>query len=137
VKRWLACLVPGALFVLLLAAAYIALELSDEPEPTASKPITIPSLSPPAQRGQEVFNRRCGTCHGVFADGSPGGPPLVHPVYRPAHHADVVFSLAVRRGVRAHHWTYGDMLPMPDVSEQELKDIVQFVRELQRANGIE
>src|SRR5687767_2589260 len=34
-------------------------------------------------------------------------PPLVHPTYRPAHHADVAFSLAVQRGVTNLHVVEG------------------------------
>jgi hypothetical protein len=65
------------------------------------------------------------------------GPPLVHPVYRPGHHADVAFELAVRRGVRAHHWRFGDMPPQPAVPPGEVGQITRFVRELQQANGID
>ena len=63
------------------------------------------------------------------AAGGPAGPPLVHSIYRPA--------LAVRRGVRAHHWRFGDMPPQPAVREDEIGLIVRYVRELQRANGID
>lgn len=84
-----------------------------------------------------AFDRRCASCHGAAAAGTTSGPPLVHPVYRPGHHGDVSFELAVRRGVRAHHWRFGDMPPLPDVSATELAEIVRYVRALQRARGIE
>ncbi|MGH7317985.1 MAG: c-type cytochrome, partial [Candidatus Rokuibacteriota bacterium] len=67
----------------------------------------------------------------------PAVPPLVHRIYRAAHHADVAFELAVRRGVRAHHWRFGDMPPEPAVARVEIVQITRYVRELQRANGIE
>jgi hypothetical protein len=62
---------------------------------------------------------------------------LVDAVYRSSHHADSAFMLAVRRGVRAHHWLFGDMPPQTEVTDRELADIVRYVRELQKANGIE
>ena len=68
---------------------------------------------------------------------APAGPPLVHAIYRPAHHADMTFTLAIRRGVAAHHWRFGNMPPQPAVGEEEIGLIVRYVRELQLANGID
>ena len=99
--------------------------------------VNVPELSLVAIDGRATFARSCARCHGQDAGGGPGGPPLVHPVYRPAHHADVAFTLAVRRGVVAHHWNAGDMPPLPDVADREIEALVRYVRELQRANGIE
>jgi len=61
----------------------------------------------------------------------------VHSVYRPAHHADVAFALAVRQGVRAHHWRFGDMPPQADATSDEVEAITRYIRELQRGNGID
>jgi mono/diheme cytochrome c family protein len=99
--------------------------------------VALPPLSTVAEAGRAAYERLCVQCHGIHGGGSTMGPALVHPVYRPAHHADVAFKLAVRRGVRAHHWRFGDMPPQGDVGADELEAIVQYIRELQRANGIE
>jgi hypothetical protein len=48
----------------------------------------------------------------------------------------MAFLLAARQGSRAHHWSFGDMPPVPGVSDAELADIIAFVREVQHANGI-
>ena len=56
--------------------------------------------------------------------------------YRPGHHGDAAFAMAVRNGVRQHHWRFGNMPPQPQVSDRELKAIVRYVREMQIANGI-
>jgi hypothetical protein len=69
----------------------------------------VPELSPAAQAGQVAFQRTCAPCHGDVAQGTATGPPLVHEIYRPAHHADIAFELAVRCGARTHHWCFGDM----------------------------
>lgn len=87
-------------------------------------------------RGEVLFNQRCAVCHGRNAAGSAQGPPLVHRIYEPGHHSDMSFLLAVRRGVRAHHWRFGNMAPVPGLSEAEVKDIIGYVRALQRAKGI-
>jgi mono/diheme cytochrome c family protein len=99
--------------------------------------LIVPALSHEARAGREVFDRLCAACHGADASGSAAGPPLVHRIYGPGHHADVAFVLAAQRGVRAHHWRFGDMPPVGSARLDEIGLIVRYVRELQRANGIE
>lgn len=48
----------------------------------------------------------------------------------------MAFVRAAREGVRAHHWRFGDMPPVEGVSDADLAGIIAFVREVQRANGI-
>jgi mono/diheme cytochrome c family protein len=98
--------------------------------------VWVPDLSAEALGGKQAFDRRCAQCHGADARGSPIGPPLVHSTYQPRHHADVSFTLAVRRGVQAHHWGFGSMPPQREVTAAEVEQITRYVRELQRANGI-
>jgi mono/diheme cytochrome c family protein len=98
--------------------------------------VKVPELSPLATRGETAFKANCAPCHGKNAAGSNKGPPLVHDIYNPGHHADGSFFIAAKRGVRSHHWRYGDMPPQPQVTDGEMAAIVRFVRELQAANGI-
>lgn len=102
-----------------------------------SQRIVIPEVQGAAARGRLAFNQNCAGCHGRDALGGAAGPPLIHKIYEPGHHADGAFLLAVRQGVRQHHWKFGDMPPQPQVTEAEMADIIAFVREAQRANGIE
>ncbi len=64
------------------------------------------------------------------------GPPLVLKIYEPSYHGDMAFLLAVQQGVRAHHWKFGTMPPQPQLIQGEVKTIIIYARELQRANGI-
>ncbi len=89
-----------------------------------------------AARGESVFNENCSACHGIAAVGTDSGPPLVHDLYLPGHHADFAFTSAVRNGVRAHHWSFGSMPSIPGVSDLDIADIVAYVRGLQRAAGL-
>jgi mono/diheme cytochrome c family protein len=98
--------------------------------------IKIPELSEQAKQGQQVFAANCASCHGETANGSEQGPPLVHNIYNPGHHADVSFVRAAKLGVRAHHWPFGNMPAQPQVKNREIPLIISYVRELQRANGI-
>lgn len=87
--------------------------------------------------GERSFTAHCVRCHGARALGTDQGPPLVHRIYEPGHHADFAFQRAVQLGVRAHHWRYGDMPPVPDVSRDDVTRIVAYVRWLQREAGID
>lgn len=100
--------------------------------------ITLPeTLSADAQIGQRAFNSACAACHGVNAGGRNGvAPPLVHKIYEPGHHADEAFQRAVKYGVQAHHWNFGNMSAIEGLTRAEVQYIVSYVRELQRTNGI-
>ena len=98
--------------------------------------VVVPALSAMAGDGQQVFNTTCVLCHGVNAAGTNQGPPLVHKIYEPGHHGDFSFRAAVSSGVPAHHWNFGNMPPVPGVSDEEVEQIICYVRELQRANGV-
>lgn len=101
--------------------------------------VTLPAeLSAQARLGETYFNAVCASCHGTNAAGKDGvAPPLVHRIYEPGHHGDMAFVLAARNGVKAHHWPFGNMPPVEQrLTDGELGAIVAYVRELQRANGI-
>ena len=96
-----------------------------------------PSLSQSAQIGKLAFEAKCVACHGINAAGQVGvAPPLVHKVYEPSHHGDESFQRAASLGVRAHHWSFGDMPAVEGLTRGDVTMIVGYIRELQRANGI-
>lgn len=105
-------------------------------EPLAQ--VVVPSsLTPIAERGMIAFEANCAQCHGTNSSGRDGiAPPLVHKIYEPNHHGDIAFTLAARHGVRAHHWRFGDMPPIEGVNDETVVEITAYIRELQRANGI-
>ena len=86
--------------------------------------------------GETAFNRTCAACHGARAMGTQQGPPLVHIIYQPSHHADEAFRRAVSLGSVAHHWNFGDMPAQPGVSAEEVETIIRYVRWLQSRAGI-
>lgn len=109
-----------------------------EPEGTALAAVSVPdALSDKARIGQRAFEAKCIACHGANAAGQKGvAPPLVHKIYEPSHHADMAFLLAVQNGVRSHHWPFGNMPPVEGLTRGDVINIVAYIRELQRANGI-
>lgn len=119
------------------AAALFWMIFSSGPAPRSfSVEVAEPELSSVAATGKLLFEANCAICHGIRASGTDTGPPLVHDIYNPGHHADLAFFAAVRFGVRQHHWRYGNMPPQPQASEDQVAVIVRYVRELQIANGI-
>jgi mono/diheme cytochrome c family protein len=100
--------------------------------------IVVPeSLSANARVGKVAFDAKCAACHGVNAVGQTDvAPPLVHKIYEPSHHADESFQRAVSLGVRQHHWPFGNMAPVEGIARGDVAMIIAYIRELQRANGI-
>ncbi|MDF1721654.1 MAG: cytochrome c [Minwuia sp.] len=131
-----AAVVIGGLTIAALAWLFTSREQAPGAALAHQVNVTVPPLSERAAAGALVFERACTACHGANAAGGPGGPPLVHKIYEPSHHADGAFVLAVRNGVRQHHWGFGSMPPVADVSPAEIASIISYVRTLQRANGI-
>ena len=101
--------------------------------------VSLPdTFSEQAQIGQRVYDAVCAACHGDNAAGRMGaGPPLVHKIYEPSHHGDMAFLLAVQNGVQSHHWRFGNMPAQEGLTRADVAAIVAYVRELQKANGIE
>lgn len=87
--------------------------------------------------GQRLFEARCAGCHGVGAAGTRRGPPFLSKIYEPGHHGDTAFVLAVQRGVTAHHWGFGNMPPIPGLSDDEVRRVIGYVRWVQRQAGIQ
>ena len=100
--------------------------------------VTLPdTLSPEGMMGKRAFDAVCADCHGENAAGKMGfAPPLIHKIYEPSHHGDMAFQMAAANGVRAHHWNFGDMPPQPEVTRADVSSIIAYIREVQRANGI-
>ena len=95
------------------------------------------SLSENARIGKVAFEANCASCHGTNAAGQDGvAPPLVHVIYEPSHHGDESFQRAAALGVQAHHWRFGNMPPVEGITRGDVTMIITYIRELQRANGI-
>lgn len=105
---------------------------------TAIVAISVPdTLTQSAKIGKAAFDAKCAACHGPDAVGQlEVAPPLVHKIYEPSHHGDEAFQRAVAVGVRGHHWPFGNMPPVEGLTRGDVQMIVAYIRELQRANGI-
>ena len=105
-----------------------------------ARPLTDvdPGPVPPAlAQGERTYQSRCLGCHGPHGIGTRQGPPLMHRYYEPSHHADEAFRLAIRFGVRPHHWHFGPMPPVPGLYDSAVSGVIGYIRWLQRRRGIE
>jgi len=100
--------------------------------------VTIPELSESGLRGRQVFATACQECHGTDgAGGTRTGPPLIHPMYRENLFPDYVFNKVIREGKREKNWRFGPMAPVKNLTDQQVKDVMVFVRAAQIASGID
>jgi mono/diheme cytochrome c family protein len=82
--------------------------------------VKIPVLSELAKTGEVAYSANCASCHGKNGSGTDSGPPLIHDIYNPGHHSDAAFYMAALKGVRGHHWRYGNMPAQPQASKKDL-----------------
>lgn len=66
--------------------------------------------------GESLYDAQCSACHGATADGGIGTSLLGQP--------DAHFIEAVQEGI-------GDMPALPDLTDQDIADIIAFVRTLE------
>lgn len=116
----------------LTVALLVACSADEAPEERA-----VPSGPFEGTTGAELYAQACATCHGADLLGTDQGPPFLDRVYEPGHHPDVAFVAAAMMGVRSHHWDFGNMPPIEGITEEQVEAIVAFVREEQRAAGIQ
>lgn len=88
------------------------------------------------EQGAGRYDALCAGCHGIGAVGTQQGPPLVHDLYVPGHHRDSAFRRAISQGVEAHHWPFGNMPPVPDVTPEDAAEIIKYIRALQNSAGL-
>ncbi len=122
--------------VLALGVGAVIANLSGPSGQVPAHAPVIPNFSKVAGAGQQAYEQNCSECHGVSGIGTNHGPPLLHQTYNPGHHPDESFRNAVQRGVQQHHWRFGSMPAQLQVTNIQIKQLTQYVRELQQANGI-
>jgi len=127
----------SALAIALAIGAYWYLNRDPSAADEAGKRgVEVVDISAEARVGALLFTENCAACHGEGGSGTDSGPPLIHKIYEPSHHGDASFLMAVRNGVRPHHWRFGPMPKIEGLSDDDVAEIVTYIREVQRANGI-
>ncbi|MCL1592958.1 MAG: cytochrome c [Actinomycetia bacterium] len=131
-----AAVVVGIVFIVLSGGG----ESSSAPrDPMTGKtefdiPVQDPTL---VAEGEVLYRASCAACHGSDLTGTAVGPSHLSVIYNPDHHGDEAFAVAVVTGVRAHHWEFGDMPAIPQITEEDFNRIIAYIRENQRLRGFE
>ena len=128
--RWSAW-VAGDMAAVVVASA-CSTTVGDFDAPTDSEP-----TADLIHAGEPLYQASCAQCHGTDLRGTSLGPSHLSIVYEPNHHGDAAFVLAARAGVRQHHWPFGNMPPIPGLSDDDLDAIVAYVRDQQSIHGFE
>lgn len=127
----------GSMITLMLAATACEESGGERTEAEIASTVMAAEVPESLGDGAAAFEANCASCHGERGLGTASGPPLIHIIYEPSHHGDIAFVMAAERGVRAHHWGFGDMPPVPNVSREQVSEITEYIRHLQREVGIE
>jgi len=109
--------------------------------PVVAKPldpnsVKTPKMTPALNLGKMNYDALCSSCHGKNAAGTDKGPTFLNRVYHPGHHGDGAFFIAPKNGARAHHWKFGDMPPVKDITDGQIRKIVPYIRAVQKENGL-
>lgn len=87
--------------------------------------------------GAAVYQARCAECHGDDLRGTDKGPSQLSIVYEPNHHGDASFRAAIRNGAQQHHWDFGDMPPVADITDEQIELVIAYIRTQQEELGHE
>ncbi|MCL1600011.1 MAG: c-type cytochrome [Actinomycetia bacterium] len=126
--------------VVLAVVSIVALGGNSSPRDpmTGQNEFDIPVQDPVlVAEGGDLYRANCAACHGSNLTGTAVGPSQLSVVYQPGHHPNEAYISAIRNGVPAHHWDFGDMAPVVGLSQGDMDRIVTFVRETQRIEGFE
>lgn len=119
----------AAVFALMLAVA--ACGGDDIATADAVEPI------PADAGGATVYALRCASCHGEDLRGTDKGPSQLSIVYEPNHHGDNSYRAAIRNGVPQHHWGFGNMPVIEDITDEQVELVIGYIREQQETLGFE
>ena len=130
-----------ALVCLLLTVGAVAAcggDETDAPSSDSKQPATAQQevAQETAISGQQLFSNNCSRCHGADLRGTNVGPSLLHEYYEPNHHSNASFVIAVLRGVRQHHWDFGNMPAVEGLDIDEVHAVICFIRETQVEDGL-
>lgn len=87
--------------------------------------------------GAQLYKANCASCHGSDLRGTDKGPSHLSIVYEPNHHGDDAFRSAIVNGAQQHHWNFGDMAAIPGLEDDEIDDIIGYIRSEQQRQGFE
>ena len=58
-------------------------------------------------------------------------------MYEPNHHGDKSYRSAIRNGVAQHHWGFGNMPAVEDITDDQIERVITYIRTQQQELGFE
>ena len=92
---------------------------------------------PAGADGAVVYQARCASCHGEDLRGTDKGPSQLSIVYEPNHHGDDAYRSAILNGVVQHHWGFGNMPAVEDITDEQIELVINYIRNQQQTFGFE
>ena len=120
----------------LVAVLTVALSACGGDDPVAAPPESLVPLAADAD-GASVYQARCASCHGEDLRGTDKGPSQLSIVYEPNHHGDESYRSAIRNGAPQHHWGFGDMPAVEDITDDQIERVITYIRTQQQELGFE
>ena len=105
-------------------------------DPVAAPPESVVPLAADAD-GASVYQARCASCHGEDLRGTDKGPSQLSIVYEPNHHGDESYRSAIRNGAAQHHWGFGNMPAVEDITDDQIERVITYIRTQQQELGFE
>lgn len=87
--------------------------------------------------GATIYQARCASCHGEDLRGTDKGPSQLSIVYEPGHHGDDSYRAAISNGVPQHHWGFGNMPAVEDITDDQTERVITYIRAQQQELGFE
>lgn len=137
-RRWGALALAAATVVGAACGSSSSSSASSSSTSGEASSTTVPTggtVTAGAARGKQLYEASCASCHGQDLRGTDKGPSHLSQYYEESHHSDASFKRAIAQGSPEHHWCFGDMKPVPGLSEQDVNDIIAYVRKEQRERG--
>ena len=120
----------------LVAVLTVTLSACGGDDPVAAPTESLVPLAADADGGS-VYQARCASCHGEDLRGTDKGPSQLSIVYEPNHHGDESYRSAIRNGVAQHHWGFGNMPAVEDITDDQIERVITYIRTQQQEFGFE
>ena len=125
---------PTSILTGLVVALTVVLSACGSDDPVAAPPV-VP-LAAEAD-GATIYQARCASCHSEDLRGTNKGPSQLSIVYEPNHHGDDSYRSAIRNGAPQHHWGFGNMPAVEDITDDQIEQVIAYIRTQQQELGFE
>ncbi|MFT4774368.1 MAG: mono/diheme cytochrome c family protein [Candidatus Azotimanducaceae bacterium] len=135
-KRLLHAASPVQPIAAVVTVALIVFAAACGGAPEAMEPAS-PASPASSGVGADLYQSNCASCHGADLQGTDKGPSHLSIVYEPNHHGDDAFRSAILQGAQQHHWNFGDMAAITGLDNDEIDDVIAYVRSEQERQGFD